>query len=118
VSRPDADDGRCRGRQVVVLTGELDIATLAEATARVEAAEAVQPAVLVIDLSELSFVDSSGVRLVLLADRRARDAGRRLAVRLGRGPALRVFHALGIAEKLDTTGDHEDDDGDVPGPVA
>ncbi|WP_300008613.1 STAS domain-containing protein [Pseudonocardia sp.] len=116
MTRPAADGGRRREHQVVVLRGELDIATLAEAAARVEAAEAHEPAVLVIDLSELSFVDSSGVRLVLLADRRARDAGRRVAVRLGSGPALRVFHALGIAEKLDT--DTDDGVGGGPGPVA
>ena len=54
-----------------------------------------------IDLSGLTFVDSSGVRLVLLADDRARAAGRRLAVRLGTGHALRVFQALGILDKLD-----------------
>lgn len=88
--------------EVVTLRGDLDISTLGDATALVEAAEATSPPVLVIDLSGLSFVDSSGVRLVLLADRRAREDGRRLRIRLGTGPALRVFRALGLDEKLDT----------------
>ncbi|MDN5747768.1 MAG: STAS domain-containing protein [Pseudonocardia sp.] len=87
--------------QLVALRGELDISTLAQAEAEIEAAESAQPAVLVVDLSDLTFVDSSGVRLVLLADGRARAAGRRLAVRLGEGPALRVFHALGLVDKLE-----------------
>ncbi len=87
---------------VVTLHGDLDIATLGDATALVQAAEAAVPPLLVIDLSELAFVDSSGVRLVLLADRRAQEDGRRLRVRLGTGPALRVFRALGLDDKLDT----------------
>jgi len=85
----------------VVLCGELDIATLDDAERQVEAAAAAAPPLLVIDLSGLTFVDSSGVRLVLLADDRARSAGRRLAVRLGTGHALRVFQALGLLDKLD-----------------
>lgn len=87
---------------VVTLHGDLDISTLGEATALVEAAETGAPPVLVIDLSELAFVDSSGVRLVLLADRRAQEDGRHVRVRLGTGPALRVFRALGLDDKLDT----------------
>lgn len=85
----------------VVLTGELDIATLDDARRRIAAAEAGAPDLLVVDLSRLTFVDSSGVRLALLADERARAAGRRFAVRLGTRHALRVFQALGLVEKLD-----------------
>jgi anti-sigma B factor antagonist len=85
----------------VVLDGELDLSTFDAAQQRVEEAESAQPELLVVDLSRLTFVDSTGVRLVLLADARARDAGRRLAVRLGDGSALRVFASLGLLEKLD-----------------
>ena len=85
----------------VILTGELDIATVDDAEQRIRAAEAASPPLLVVDLSRLEFVDSSGVRLVLLADDRARGAGRRLAVRLGTGHALRVFQALGLMDKVD-----------------
>ena len=48
----------------VVLDGELDIATADEAQRRVAAAERAAPSLLVIDLCRLTFVDSSGVRLV------------------------------------------------------
>ncbi|MFR9805528.1 STAS domain-containing protein [Pseudonocardia sp. RS010] len=85
----------------VVLDGELDISSYGHAVRRVEQAERGAPGLLVVDLSQLAFVDSSGVRLVLLADERARAAGRRLAVRLGSGPALRVFEALGLIDKLE-----------------
>jgi anti-anti-sigma factor len=93
------------GTVEVVLTGELDIATVDDAERQIEAAEVGSPALLVIDLSQLTFVDSSGVRLALMADDRARTAGRRVAVRLGTGHALRVFQALGLVEKLDVVSD-------------
>jgi anti-anti-sigma factor len=89
------------GTVEVALEGELDISTLDDARRRVEAAGRGAPPLLVIDMTGLTFVDSSGVRLVLLADEKARAAGGRLAVRLGEGPALRVFQALGLLTKLD-----------------
>ena len=46
------------------------------------------------------FVDSTGVRLILAADERARQAGRRVALRLGDGLALRVF-SLGLLVRFD-----------------
>ena len=82
---------------------------------RIEAAEAGSPPLLVIDLSRLEFVDSSGVRLALLADDRARAAGRRVAVRLGTGHALRVFQALGLLDKLDVVPLSAPDDATVDG---
>jgi anti-anti-sigma factor len=96
------DGGGTAGETVeVVLHGELDLAAYEHAERRVEQAERGSPELLVIDLSRLTFMDSSGVRLVLLAHDRARAAGRRLAVRLGVSPAQRVFDSLGLIDKLD-----------------
>ena len=108
-------DGPRSGTVEVVLTGELDIATVDEVQERIEAAEAGAPPLLVIDLSRLEFVDSSGVRLALLADDRARAAGRRVAIRLGTGHALRVFQALGLMDKLDVVPLSAPDDAPVDG---
>jgi anti-sigma B factor antagonist len=85
----------------LTFTGDLDIATLVEAEDAVAAAERDAPDVLVVDLSGLEFLDSSGVRLVLQAEARARTAGRRLAVVLGTGRALRLFEVLGLLSRLD-----------------
>jgi anti-anti-sigma factor len=85
----------------VVLTGELDISTFDQAERQVEDAEKSSPTLLIIDLRSLQFVDSTGVRLILLADQRAKESGRRLAIRLGEGPALRVFAALGLTSRFD-----------------
>ena len=85
----------------VVLTGELDITTYEDAEKQVTDAEQAASALLIIDLAGLQFVDSTGVRLILAADQRAREQSRRLAIRLGDGLARRVFAALGLLDKFD-----------------
>jgi anti-sigma B factor antagonist len=103
MSIPGTAEPRPEGAPVteVVLDGDLDLCTFDQAQHRLEAAEETHPAHLVIDLSRLTFIDSTGVRLVLLAHQRAQVAGRRLSVRLGDGPGRRVFIALGLDRKLD-----------------
>lgn len=88
-------------RVELVLHGELGSDTLPIAQDEVAAAEANAPPVLVLDLTRLRYVDSSGVRLVLLAQHAADDADRRLAVRLGHGTTRRMFDMLGITGHLE-----------------
>ena len=92
---------------VLVLHGDLDIDTLAAAQDEVTAAEGQAPPTLVLDLSQLGYVDSSGVRLVLLAQQLAEDANRRLGVRLGHGPTRRIFDMLGITGRIEVLDDGE-----------
>lgn len=86
---------------LVTLSGELDLSTLPQAEREVLAAESTAPDTLRIDLSGLSFMDSSAVRLVLQADARARAAGRRLVVACGQGLPRRMFDLLGLADRLE-----------------
>ena len=95
VSREDRGDV-----QVLTLDGELDITTLPLARAELVEAERAEPTVLVVDLSVLRFMDSSGVRLVLQADSRARNSHRRLVIVPGERPR-RVFELLGLLDRLD-----------------
>ena len=85
----------------VALSGELDISTYEDALAQLAAAERSAPEMLVVDLAGLRFVDPTGVRLILSADERARESGRRLALRLGDGSARRVFTALGLVDRFE-----------------
>lgn len=96
-------------RLVLVFHGELDLDTLPTAQHELATAEAEAPPVLVIDLGELAYVDSSGVRLVLVAQHDAEQASRRLAVRLGRGSVRRMFDVLGLTGRLDVL---DPDDGE------
>lgn len=90
---------------VVALRGELDMATAGLVEKALDAIETNTPAVLILDLTWLTFVDSSGIRLVLLAQDRAHARGARLALRLGDGAAHRVFRTLGLLDRLDVV-DH------------
>jgi anti-sigma B factor antagonist len=84
---------------VLELAGELDLATAPELAKAVAEAERLEGDTMVLDLRSLSFMDSSGLRGILLVDARLREAGRALA--LVRGPEAidRVFELTG-AERL------------------
>ncbi len=84
----------------LVLTGELDIATAPLLDAALEQAEARSPALVLLDLAGVPFIDSSGLRsLIRAADRAAVDGGR-LAI-TGAGPQVRrLFELSGARARL------------------
>jgi anti-sigma B factor antagonist len=94
-------DGTCH----VVLTGELDIATHGEAEAKLKEAQQSGASVVVLDLRGLSFMDSTGLRLLVQADSRARESGQRLAIVRGPDAVHRVLEITGLDAKLDLIGD-------------
>ena len=87
---------------VVAPTGELDIsgATVLEAELD-RLAEDPELGSVVLDLRGLEFMDSSGLRLVVLADMRAREAGRRFALIRGGDTVHRVFEITRMSDRLD-----------------
>lgn len=54
-----------------------------------------------LDLRELTFMDSSGVRLIFREDRRARSAGHRFSLIAGNPAVQRVLRICGLTERLD-----------------
>jgi anti-sigma B factor antagonist len=95
---------------VVALTGELDISSAGRVEQALERAETRRPAVLVLDLSGLVFMDSTGLRIVMRADARARERGGRLTVVRGPEPVQRVFRITRLDERL-TMADSADEAG-------
>jgi anti-sigma B factor antagonist len=89
----------------VVLTGELDLAAVPSFEDELRRVEADQPAVLVVDLSGLSFIDSSGLRALVMADERARSRARRLALVSGPPNVQRVFELTQLDRRLDIVDD-------------
>ena len=67
---------------------------------RLAAIEEQEPARVVIDLGGLAFIDSSGLRVLLLADSRARERGRELVLAPGPEPVQRVFEMTGALDVL------------------
>jgi len=104
VSTEERDD-----RILISLAGELDIATAPRIEEALRAAEEKGPALLVLDLRELEFMDSTGLRTILAADARAGESGRRLAVVQGDENIRRVFEVTRLYERVEIV----DDPGDV-----
>jgi anti-anti-sigma factor len=84
----------------LVLGGELDMAARFQAEQAIDALLAEPVEQLVVDLGEVTFVDSTGMGMVLELHDRARTEGFRL--RLLRGPkdVQRVFELAGVADVL------------------
>jgi anti-anti-sigma factor len=94
---------------VIAATGELDLSGAALLEAELDRlAEDQELGTLVLDLRGLEFMDSSGLRLVVLADMRARDAGRRLVLVRGAETVHRVFEITRMSERLEFVSDPED----------
>ncbi len=79
----------------LALRGELDLATAPALEAALTEAGA-DARLVVLDLRELSFLDSTGLRTVLQADARARSDGHDLLVVRGPHAVHRVFTLAGV----------------------
>ncbi len=93
------------GVEHVVLRGEFDLAAVPAFEDRIAKAEAGAPAVIVVDLGGLQFMDSSGLRALVSADDRARRAERRFAIVPGPPAVRRVFEITQLDERLDLVED-------------
>ena len=82
-------------------TGELDLSTVGKVQEELRRVEASGPPVLVLDLSKLTFLDSTGLRCLVTADERGREAGRRVVIVRGPDPVQRVFAITRLEERLD-----------------
>ena len=82
------------------LQGELDLAyadDLERELLRIEASDAQS---IVVDLSQLGFIDSTGVRVLIGAHERSRSHANRLGLLRGPTAVQRVFELTGIADLL------------------
>ena len=94
---------------VIAATGELDLSGAAILEAEIERlASEPDLGTVVLDLRGLEFMDSSGLRLIVLADMRAREAGRRFALVRGTETVHRVFEITRMSDRLDFVASPED----------
>jgi anti-sigma B factor antagonist len=82
----------------VALRGELDLAGAAVLEREVAALDA---DAVIVDLRGLQFMDSSGLRAIVVAAQRAQDAGRRFALVPGAAHVMRVFEITRMRERLE-----------------
>jgi anti-anti-sigma factor len=86
---------------VVVLTGELDLADAGRLRGRALKLDRDAPAVLYVDLRNLTFLDSSGLQALVEIDARVRADGRRVVFVRGPSTVHRVFELTRLAERVE-----------------
>ena len=84
----------------VALQGELDLASARQMEEHFASLDEQSPSRVVVDLAGLEFIDSSGLRVLLLADARARERGYELVLLAGQEPVRRVFEMTGALDVL------------------
>ena len=90
---------------MVRASGELDLATAPAMCAVLEDACAPGPVEVVVELSELTFVDAAGLAALLHGAEVARRAGGQLLLASPSRMLRRMLHLLDLAPRLPVTGD-------------
>ncbi len=89
------------GKVVLRLDGELDMASAATLARAVHTALEAGPAAISLDLSELTFVDSTGVGVFVAGHRRAASTGCSFVLHSPRRAVLRTLQLTGIDQLID-----------------
>ena len=92
---------------IVTLQGDLDIATETQALADFDRAMDGCD-VLIADLRELDFLDSTGVRVLLSVDLRAREKGMRFGVVRREGMVSRLLEVTRISQRFPVVDDPDE----------
>jgi anti-anti-sigma factor len=94
------DARRTDERVVLHLTGELDLASSPIFERALEDADVASAPLLVLDLDELKFVDSTGLRVILLAHEGSRARGQEFAITQGSPQVQRLLSITSVAEHM------------------
>ena len=94
-----------QGTAVVTLEGELDLAGAAALEEALATPEADAARAVVLDLRDVEFMDSSGLRTVIVAARRAEEDASRFALVPGKAQVMRVFEITRMEERLEFVDD-------------
>lgn len=87
-------------RIVLALDGELDMASSPRLERVVEELEMEGKPTVVLDLQQLAFIDSTGLRIILSVHKRCHERGQELAVTRGSQQVERLLSVTGMAAHL------------------
>jgi anti-sigma B factor antagonist len=88
------------GSVQVTLTGEFDLSTAADLRACLTRSEVFDAERIHVDLTGVTFLDSSSIGLLVAACKRVRTAGSTFSVGCNAGPARRILEIAGLLEYL------------------
>jgi anti-anti-sigma factor len=89
----------------VALRGELDLSTVEKVETALRECLASEPTALALDLRQLIFLDSSGLRALVVAAEQAAERGVRFVLIRGPEPVQRVLRITGLDERLEIVSD-------------
>ncbi|HEY0517627.1 MAG TPA: STAS domain-containing protein [Solirubrobacteraceae bacterium] len=89
-------------RAVVEMEGELDMANAPLLQSTIEGAELASAKTIVLDLQQLTFLDSTGLRVILSARELCWRRGQEFAVTPGSQQVQRLLSVTGVGEHLRT----------------
>ncbi len=89
-------------RVVITMDGELDMANAPALQAAIESDELASPKAVVLDLQGLTFLDSTGLRVILAARELCWRRGQEFAVTPGSAQVQRLLSVTGVGEHLRT----------------
>lgn len=99
------------------LSGELDIASAPLLDRTLLGTETIELRSVALDLRELRFIDSSGLRAILSEQERCEQSGRRLTVITGSQRIRRLFDITNVGDRVDLRSGEEDEAPSVEPPV-
>lgn len=96
------------GWMSMTVEGEIDLATVDELEDAIDTVFSGDSNSLVVDLNKSSFMDSTGLKSLVMAHRRFTDEGRELAVAVDGGPISRLIDLSGVDSSIRVVSDAHD----------
>lgn len=96
------------GWQCLVVEGEIDLATVDELESAIDTVFSSDSHPLVIDLRGSSFMDSTGLKALVMAHRRFDEDGRDFAIAVSGGPVSRLIDLTGVESSVKIVESTED----------
>jgi anti-sigma B factor antagonist len=96
------DVRRDGGRAILTLDGELDMASAELLQELADGEDLRGEGMIVLDLQQLRFIDSTGLRAILTALEHCRARGQEFAITPGSPQVQRLLSVTGVAEHLPT----------------
>jgi anti-anti-sigma factor len=93
---------------LISVSGELDLASGPELESELDKVSAPQTTLLVVDLRELEFMDSTGLSIIVRAHQRLAETGCELGLVRGSTQVQRLLDLTGVAERVRLVGAPEE----------
>jgi anti-sigma B factor antagonist len=98
--RFDIESSERDGVRLVAVSGELDVATVPLLAERLAEAEAGEARLIILDLNDVSFMDSTGLHLILGTQARSEQASHRLRISRSSPQVIRLLELAGVLDRL------------------